>query len=168
VRVRRRRGFLLILALFMVTFISILTLAFLGSAPLGYRTALNAAFEQQSRWLAQAGIEDARLKLERDPFFPPPQGDEGKFYTYSEEVRELGGGAVLGTFDVTIDHSLEEPPYYLVRITSTGRMMRQNEEIRRTVRAEIDLSPTDRRSGHETEDNPNLFRIVNFNGEVQQ
>ncbi|MBN9418151.1 hypothetical protein ABS71_20435 [bacterium SCN 62-11] len=158
----------MILALFMVTFISILTLAFLGSAPLGYRTALNAVFEQQSRWLARAGIEDARLKLERDANFPPPLGDEGKFYTYSEELHPLGGGEALGTFDVIIDQSLKEAPYSLVRITSTGRLVRQNEEIRKTVRVELDISPTDRRAGHETEENPNFFKIVNWNEEVQQ
>ncbi|MBX3169611.1 MAG: hypothetical protein KF760_19570 [Candidatus Eremiobacteraeota bacterium] len=164
----RRRGFLLVLALFMVTFISVLALAFLGSAPLGYRTALSGTFEQQSRWLAQAGIEDARLKLERDPLFPPPEGDEGKFYSYSEEVRELGGGATVGTFDVVIDQSCAEAPYALVRIISTGRLVRQGAEIRKTICAEIDINAKDRRAGHESEDNPNLFRIVNWNEEVEQ
>lgn len=165
---RPRRGFLLVLALFMVTFISVLALAFLGSAPLGYRTALSGTFEQQSRWLARAGIEDARLKLERDPFFPPPQGDEGKFFSYSEELQELGGAGTVGTFDVVIDQSCAEPPYALVRIYSTGRLVRRGEEVRKTICAEIDVSAKDRRAGHESEDNPNLYRIVNWNEEVEQ
>ena len=160
-----RRAFVLVVALFVVTFISLVAFAFLNSSSVGLTTVMSASVEQQALCLAQSGIADARVKLERDPLFPPPVGDDGKFFSYSEEGRDLGGGPVIGIFDVTVDQSCADAPYFLVRLTSTGRVMRQSQEIKKTVHAEIDLSPTDRRAGHTSEDNPNFYKIVNWSEE---
>ena len=160
-----KRAFVLIVALFVVTFISMVAFAFLNSSSLELSTAMSVGLEQQALLLAQSGIADARVKLERDPLFPPPIGDDGTFFSYSEEVSDLAGGPVIGTFDVIVDHSYAEEPYYLVRLTSIGRLFRQNQEIKKSVQAEIDVSPTDRRSGHTTEVNPNLYKIVNWSEE---
>lgn len=163
----RRRAFFLILALFMVTFISVLALSFLGAGPLNYRTAMTVTLEQQARWLARSGVEDARVKLQRDSDFPPAMGNEGAYFSYSEQISEFGGVGTLGSYEVVVDRSHLESPYFVVVVNSTGRLVRHGQEWKSTVRAELDLSPTDRRSGHETEENPNFFRIVNWSEEAQ-
>ena len=163
----RRKAFILILSLFIVTFISVLALAFLGAGPLNYRTAMTVTREQQVHWLAVSGIEDARIKIQRDSDFPPPMGEEGLYFSYSEQVTELGTTTPLGSYEVTVDKSHSKAPYFLVIISSTGRLDRQGEEMKNTIRAEIDISPTDRRSGHEDEDNPNFYKIVNWSEEAQ-
>lgn len=163
----RRRAFLLILSLFVVTLITVLILALLGAGPMTYRSSMNSSFEQQARWLAQAGVEDVRTKLQRDYSFPPPMETEGLFFSYSEEFMPVGGGSHIGTFDVTVDLSAVVAPYYVVSITSTGRLMLQSQEVRKTIRAELDVSPKDRRTGHETETNPNFYRIINWAEEGQ-
>lgn len=161
----RRRAFFLVLALFMVTLISVMALAFLGGGPMNYRTSLTISLEQQARWLALAGIEDARLKLQKDPDFPPPMGDEGIYYSYAEQVSDVGGGAVVGSFEVTIDQSHAAAPYYLIILDCNGLVVRQGQLTKKSVRAEIDVSPKDRRVGHETDENPNYYRIVNWSEE---
>ncbi len=163
----RRKAFILILALFIVTFISVLALAFLGAGPMNYRTAMSVTLEQQVQWLARSGIEDARIKLQRDPDFPPAMGDEGQYFSYSEQISELGGSAAIGSFEVTVDKSHSQDPYFLVILNSTGRLSRNGQELKSSIRAELDISPTDRRSGHEDEDNPNFYKIVNWSEEAQ-
>ena len=162
----RRKAFILILALFIVTFISVLALAFLGAGPMNYRTAMSVTLEQQVHWLAQSGIEDARIKLQRDPDFPPSMGDEGLYFSYSEQISDLGGTSPIGSFEVTVDKSHAKDPYYLVILNSTGRLSRQGQEMKSSIRAEVDISPSDRRSGHEDEDNPNFYKIVNWSEEA--
>ncbi|MFN8610733.1 MAG: hypothetical protein U0931_24545 [Vulcanimicrobiota bacterium] len=156
----RRRAFMIIVALFMVTFIAVLALAFLSTGAAGYKGALASRVEAQALQLAYSGIEDARIKFERDPLFPPPAGEETKFFSYSENVHDLAGGPVIGSFDVTLDQTYVGAPYYLIRLRSTGRVTNGGQETKRQVKVEIDLSPTDRRVGHETDPNPNFFRIV--------
>lgn len=163
----RRRAFMLILALFIVTFIAVLALAFLGTGSAGYKGALASQVEAQALQLAYSGVEDARLKFERDPLFPPPAGDETKLFSYGENVRDLGGGPVIGSFEVTIDQTYQGAPYYLIRLRSVGRVLRGSQETRKLVKVEIDISPNDRRIGHETDPNPNLFRIVQCSEEGQ-
>lgn len=155
---KRPRAFFLILALFVVTFISVLALAFLTGGPLNYRTSLTIKLEQQARWLAHSGIEDARIKLQKDPNFPPPMGPEGIFYSYAEQVTNLGGGATIGSYEVIVDQSRATTPYFLIVLHSTGRIVVQGDEIKRTVRAELDVNP-------DPSHGPNYYHIVNWSEE---
>lgn len=159
---RRSRGFFLVLALFMVTFISVMALAFLGEGQLNYRTSLTVTRELQARWLAHSGIEDARLKLQKDPDFPPPMGDEGTHYSYAEQVTDLDG-KLVGSYEVTVDQSYALAPYYLVVLECSGRLARYDVHTR--IRAELDVSPTDRRPAFAADPNPNYYQIVNWNEE---
>ncbi|MBS2038957.1 hypothetical protein JST97_28500 [bacterium] len=163
----RRRAFMLIMALFMVTFIAVLALAFLGTGAAAFQGAQATRLEQQALALAYSGIEDARVKLERDPLFPPSAGEETKFYSYSETVRDLTSGPVVGSFEVTVDQTYQDSPYFLIRLLSIGRIPNSGKEIKKSVKVEIDISPNDRRVGHETDPNPNFYRIVQCSEEGQ-
>lgn len=161
------KGFMLILALFMVTFIAVLALAFLGVGASSYSSAQTTRLQQQALQLAYSGIEDARVKLQRDPLFPPSAGEETKFYSYSESVHDLASGPLIGSFEVTVDQTYQEAPYFLIRVLATGRIPNGGKEIKKTVRVELDISPNDRRTGHETDPNPNFYKIVQCSEEGQ-
>lgn len=139
--------------------ITIMGLAYVGSGASGYKGATKSLATQQALCLAESGIEDARMKLEKDSYFPPPQGDEGKVFSYTEDVLDIGGGNPMGSFEVVVDKTHGAEPYYIIRLTSTGRQ----QEAVKSVRAEIDICPFDRKDP--TKANPNLYHIINWSEE---
>lgn len=112
--VKRRRAFLLVIAMLMTLMLVILGMGFLGRRGPQYAASMAHERGMQARALAEAGLEDARVKLEKDLFFPPP-GDSDQFmFSYSEVVRETTGvssdGVVVGSYTVTIDRRFETAP----------------------------------------------------------
>lgn len=161
----RRRGFLLILALFIVLLITGFGLAFLNTGALNYQGAVTAQLSQQAQILAFAGLEDARLKLERDINFPPMTDPEIKTFSYSELVK-ASDSQVIGNYDITIDLTYSGTPYQVITVSSTGRVPglvnNVQGEIKRSLKAEFDIRPLDRRAAFSSDQNPNLYRIINL------
>ncbi len=91
----------------------------------------------QALSLAQAGLEDARLKLERDLDFPP-KGDPGQtLFTYSEDV--LIGAQRVGSYRISIDTALQSTDYDMIRVTSTGLVgPGEGPTAQRTLRIDLD------------------------------
>lgn len=114
---------LLVLAVALVAGIGLMT-----SQVSNYHGVQSAEDAAQALYLAQAGLEDARLKLERDLQFPP-RGDgnymedtsaglqEQTLFTYSEDV--FVRGKRVGSYRVSIDTSFV-PNYQFTRVTSYG------------------------------------------------
>ncbi len=98
-----------------------LGIAFLGSRGTQYQSANYAFLDNQARWLARSGIEDARTKLNRDWQFPPRHALGQPLTTYSEQVSDANGARV-GSYEVTLDTTYQLPPYNLLKIESTGRV----------------------------------------------
>lgn len=103
-----------------------------------YKGAVAESHSLQALCLAESGWEDARVKLDKDPRFPPPGGLEQRTFTYSEAVTGADGERI-GSYTVTIDRRFDRAPYYLLVITSTGAVGPENAtRSSRTVTVEVD------------------------------
>lgn len=164
----RRKGFMLILAFFIVLLITGFGLAFLNTGALSYQGAVTSQLSQQALFLAYSGLEDARVKLERDYDFPPTTDPEVKVYSYSESVLASDGQS-MGSYEVKVDLTYANAPYQVILVSSTGRVSAGTSnplgEIKRSVKAEFDIRPLDRRGAYSSNKNPNLYRIINLTEE---
>ena len=97
----------------------VLGLAFLGSRARQYQSVLQAYLGGQAEEMARSGIEDARVKLDQDIGFPPPLAVEQNTFSYAESIYDPSG-AYLGSYQVVIDTSYKNAPFYLMCINSTG------------------------------------------------
>ena len=114
---------LLVLAVALVAGIGLMT-----SQVSNYHGVQSAEEAAQALYLARAGLEDARLKLERDLQFPP-RGDgnymddtsvglqEQTLFTYSEDV--FVDGKRIGSYRVSIDTGFVTN-YQFTRVISNG------------------------------------------------
>lgn len=110
---KTRRALLYPMVLLLMTFLLVLGGAML-SHQVGYRRAAVRDRQQlQARLLAEAGLEDMRLKWQLDPSFPPGGADVER-YSYSEQLGEDG------RFEVEIDLRFQGPPTRLLRVASRG------------------------------------------------
>jgi Tfp pilus assembly protein PilX len=163
---RKKRGFLLILSLLIVLLLFVLGLSFLGKRATQYQRVSSAQEAAQSRALAQAGMEDAIMKLERDLLFPPLSEDQAVI-SYTEEL--VAGGARIGAYTVTIDGRYRSAPYLFLLVTAVGESGPDagSANTRRTFTAEIDLSLLERydydSDGDFDDPNPYYRKVINFN-----
>lgn len=159
----RRRGFLLVLCLLTATLVLLLGLGFLNGAAPRYSAAFQTRMAAQARNLAMAGMEDARVKLQKDPLFPPPtaRDDRGqRLYTYAESLTDAGGNAV-GSYVVTVDSSFSQPPCSVLVVKSRG-LAGQNPAspaASYVLQAEFDVRPAGA-AAHDRD--ANFARIVNW------
>ncbi len=122
-----RRGFALVFSLLLLLLLALGGMILLGQRAAQYRAAALAPKAALARALAQAGLEDARVKLEKDLNFPPPGDQNQVIFTYEEAVKDLDG-ALVGHYVVTVDsrHRVpEQPPAAyepsLIVVTAMGR-----------------------------------------------
>jgi len=110
--------------------------------------------------LAEAGMEDARIKLARDPAVLASTGDDQRTVSWSEKMYD--GSTVVGAYAVTVDVSRRLPPYGVVVVTAVGTAgpLPASPRARRILTAEIDVSPTVR--GNVLVSNPSYFRVINW------
>lgn len=116
---RIRRAFVLVLVLLICNLLLLLGLAFCGKRALQYRGASLASEVAQARALAEAGLEDARVKLEKDMAFPPAGADDQLTYSYSEDVLDPDG-RLVGSFTVLLDRTYAKRPYNVLVLRSVG------------------------------------------------
>ena len=102
---KTRRGFALILVLLLIVLLLTIGMAFMGKRSPQYDAAYQASLQIQARALAEAGLEDAHQKLMKDIFFPPLGDRDQTVFSYSEEVREVGTGNLVGYYFVMLDFS---------------------------------------------------------------
>lgn len=136
---RGRRGFLLVLSLMVTILIAVIALSLLGVRRGSYASSRAVAEAAQARALAVAGLEDLRVKLAKDPFFPTGIGDEQVIFSYTETVTALSG-AKVGSYQVTVNRAHREPPNKVLRVESVGMVGDFHAEAPRfTIYAELDL-----------------------------
>ena len=97
----------------------VIVLGMLGARGPMQEAAAGARQHGQARALAEAGLEDARAKLGKDLKFPPLPTVEQPVFSYAEMVYDLDDTPV-GRFQIKIDQSLDQAPYFVLRLTSTG------------------------------------------------
>lgn len=133
---RQRRGVLLIVAMLVLSLLLILGMGLMSSQQARYRAAVHSVDSAQALCLAEAGLEDVRVKLEKDRAFPPEAADDQSSFSYSETMS--GAGQELGSYYVEIDWSYDVAPYYLLKITTIGCVgPRENPRAQRVLRAEL-------------------------------
>ncbi len=113
-----RKGFLLVFALLLSVFIAIIGFGMLGARKGNYAASRAAIEAVQAKALARSGVEDIRVKLSKNPFFPTGVGDEQTIFSYTEEVLTIDG-RLVGQYQVVVDRTFRDS-HRLVRIESTG------------------------------------------------
>lgn len=130
--VARRRGSILIATLLLLSLLLVAGLGLHGAQAQRYRGAAALGRQTAALALAEAGLEDARVKLEKDPLFPPRGAPEQAVFRYSEDL-----GA--GSYTVTVDRTFAGPPHFLLVVRAQGRAGSRDEtETRVTLVAEMD------------------------------
>ncbi|MEW6277206.1 MAG: hypothetical protein AB1758_01185 [Candidatus Eremiobacterota bacterium] len=162
----RSRAFLLVTVLLLTVILAIAGMAFLSTRSLQYQSTARFREAAQARALARAGLEDARVKLQKDLRFPPPASQSQVIFAYSEDVTDLDGQPV-GHYVVEVDRTWAEAPYGVLKVISTGRTGRRDRPgAQQTIRAELDVLPTDRANPADpdpaTNPNPTLFRFLRW------
>lgn len=138
---QRKRGFLLGVVLILSVVLFVMAVGYLGSLPRLYQSTFQAGYLAQARAIARAGLEDARVKLEKDPNFPPPGAETQRVFTYIEDFTDLDG-SVLGSYEVSIDSTFRQLPYQVIQVTSRGQTgPRTNPQAQTTLTASLNLAP---------------------------
>ena len=139
---KSQRASTLVLALFIVLVIFIAGIGFLSQSSSQYKTASEIGRSTQVLAIAEAGVSDALIKLQRDWDFPPRSAEDQVVYTYSEAIEDTNG-TVVGSYQVAIDRSLIVNDQDLLIIRSTGRLGPAEKPLsERTIRVEFDMNQT--------------------------
>lgn len=152
----RRRGSI-VLSLLLLTLLLVLGVGLSSQAGRRNEGSRRLQDEVAARAVAEAGIEDAREKLLKDPNFLPAETLPA--LSYSESLTDLAGQP-FGRYTVTLDLSLRGEPHRLLRVQSVGDVgVEGGSRVRRTLLVEIDLSP---RLRDDSAVNPDYLRIISF------
>ncbi len=146
------KGSTVIMVLLVLVILLILGMAFLTQQTHLRGAARLAQSSVAARAIAEAGLEDARGKLEKDVDFPPPSDPTQQIFTFSEILTDHDNDPV-GQYTVTIDHSKTERNK-VITVTSVGSLA-DDPRIQRTLYGEIDISG-------DILTNPKFFRFVHF------
>lgn len=156
------------LALLLISLVLVIILGFLGMRGLEYSSTAKLQHMALAQSLAEGGMEDARVKLEKDMFFPPLGGFGQTTFIFSEDVTDPTTSQVVGSYTVTVDAGRRGAPFCVIRVQSVGSAgMRTNPRARYRIYAEIDCSGEERASN--TFPNPRLYRYLLWReGDVEQ
>ena len=149
---------MLAMCLLLATLLLLVVLGMLGARGPHQEAAASHRQHLQALSLAQAGLEDFRAKLAKDIRFPPPPSPSQPSFSYSEGVYDVDDQWV-GSFQVRVDLSLNQAPYSVFRVTSTG-VLGSADRPRATarLRQEIDNSLQDR--SDPTQPNPKRHQVL--------
>jgi hypothetical protein len=144
------RGSVLIVVLILLMVLFIMGMTLLGIKSTQAKSAMLMKYAVVARYIAEAGMEDARIKLIKDLDFPPRSSGSEHLFTYEEELQ-YPGDSVIGEFVVTIDTSRNDPALSslydsTILVTSMGIVKdeRGNTRARHRIKATMDTSPVNR------------------------
>jgi hypothetical protein len=147
----RRRGSALLIALMVAVIIFVAGIALVFQFRSDYQQRIQSSQWAQAKAFAQAGLEDFRVKLERDFNFPPRSDVEQTIFEYREQIAPEGG------FQVRSDVSLRRDPWQLVLVRSRGYFGSvESPTLIVALEGEFDVSPVVRGS---TTLNPQAFQF---------
>ncbi|MBT9589010.1 hypothetical protein IV102_37095 [bacterium] len=116
----KHRGFALIAALLMCVILLVLGVGLLSKVSFQYAAHRMIPQLALARSLAQSGLADALLKLDRDGAFPPFTSQDQKVFSYSESVTD-SRGLTRGGYQVEIDRTLADLPWKVLLVRSRGQ-----------------------------------------------
>ncbi len=137
---RGPRGSLLIVVLLITAVLFVGGLALSVQQQKRYAAAVTETQSLQALSLAEAGLEDVRVKLDKDPDFPPKGTPDQTAFTYSEAL--LGeDGQKLGSYTVTVDSRYAAPPFEFFLVRSQGEVDGTREsQIVKIITGEVDVA----------------------------
>jgi hypothetical protein len=150
---QQRSGFMLVLCLLILTLLLVSGMGLMSVQKYQHRAVSSDVLTLQALQLARSGLDDARIKLERDQFFPPTEATDQAVFTYSEDVSLPSGGVYVGSYFITIDRTWSAVPYQILRITSTSSVGPRSAPLaQRTLHAELDENPA----------SPTFWHLINW------
>lgn len=153
-----RRGSILVAVLMLLAILFVLGLAMLTKQYQAYQGATLIKESAQAQAVAEAGLEDARVKWQKDLLFPPAGTPDQTVFSYSEDLTD-SAGKVVGSYEVRLDQTYAGAPTWLLRILVVGTAgPRSQPGARKTLLAELDLAEKVRTDP--SLDNPNLGRFL--------
>ena len=155
-----RRGVTLILVLLVSTLLLVWGMALLSRRGLEAEGVKAQIDSRQAYEIAYAGLESVRLRLDKDPEFPPAGRAEQKVFSFVEELEDVDG-APMGSYLVNVDSTWIDEPWYVLRVESIGTSIGGTSigGTRRRLLAEFDMSEFIRGT---TNPNPDYFERINF------
>lgn len=167
-----RRAFILALSLLLCVLLLVLGVGFLGKRAAQSAAANSEGLSAAARALAEAGLEDARVKLDKDMFFPPPADEDQKFFSYGEKMTDVAGTTV-GFYFVDLDlqfATAPDPPdpshSSVIRVTSIGSVGEDPNAPRAMVTLRMEVDVDEGRAGPPPEPPTRPFRIIDWVDEV--
>ena len=160
----RERGSVLILVLILLMILFVMGMTLLSIRSTQATGVAMMKYGMVAKYIAEAGMEDARVKFTKDLKFPPGGSQGDYFFSYTESLKYTGD-RVLGEYTVTIDTSRNVPgtPNYdrSVLVTSVGISRDPNGNImaRHKISALLDASLQKRGGSGE---NPNLYQYIDW------
>lgn len=156
--IRNSRGFLLISSLLVSILIFLVCGAMLHRRSRQYEAASHQVAEARALAIAEAGLEDARVKLNKDPDFPPYGSEDQLVFSYVEDIFELNSTRPVGSYEVIIDMRWRDPPVQILRITSVGTSGEMDTPLAKSqITMELDIAPWLR--SNPTQPNPHYFKF---------
>lgn len=151
-----KRGSALIAVLLLLGFLMVLGMALLSKQTHHLRAATRARDAEAALELALAGLEEVRVKLDKDLRFPALRDTDQMTFSYQEEIFDIDGGPSVGFYIVRIDRRWEQEPYEVWRIRVEGVLgALDNPRARRLLEATFDRAEF--RAGSP---NPNYFEFI--------
>lgn len=153
----------------MVTLLLLAIMLVLGMGQLNaqaaqYRAVVESQSSAQALALAEAGLEDARVKLDRDGDFPPQGAEDQELFSYREVVLDLDDVTPVGAYLVTVDRRWRKANTELLRVTSEGLAGPVGAPVaRRRLTLTWDLARLNRGAAG---NNANFFKILHLDDEA--
>lgn len=152
---------MLILSLLLTALFLVMGIGFISQRTAQNRASRAMQARFQATALAEAGLEDAAIKLAKRSNFPPLADETQRVFRYTERLTDETGLEV-GTYVVSVDMARSGRPYYIVRLSSTGRIGSVSEPLAEvTLSGEIDISTLIRETEvRSPELNPNRYKFL--------
>jgi Tfp pilus assembly protein PilX len=159
---KARRGATLIFVMLLSLVLLVLGMGFLSQRVAQNRAANLELRGLQARALAEAGLEDARIKLAKRHSFPPLDDLQQTDFRYTETLDDAFGQPA-GSYQVRLDTTFADGPNWIARVTSRGWVgPSESPEAENVLFAEIDISEWTRATINRSvyTPNPDRFRVI--------
>jgi type II secretory pathway component PulJ len=147
------------MALALAALLLVLCIGFLSQRAAQNRAAKAEQSQLQAAMLAQAGLNDAALKLGKRIEFPPKNHELQTSFEYRSTLTDASGNR-LGDYLVVLDLRYMNAPYWIVRVSSTGVLGDAlDPSAAVTLQGEFDVSIIDRATWGTVDEIPNPHRF---------
>ena len=152
---------MLLMVLMIASLVMVLGVGFLSSNSPRYNASVYARASAQARALAEAGQEDARVKLQKDASFPPISSASQSTYSYRQTLTDDSGN-LIGSYVVTVDWTYLVAPYFIITVHSQGLVGANPAEPLGNciLHARYDMHPIDAAVAHPRD--ANYGRIIQY------